>query len=137
MNNVSLVGRLYKSVEVKQSQGGKAIARTGIAVKRDYKNSEGKYDSDFLNVVAFGTTGDFLQKYFDKGSMVAITGKIQTGSYKNKEGATVYTIDIIADKVEFCESKGNSSKQAQQPTPKADDDFMNIPQGIDEELPFA
>lgn len=138
MNNVVLCGRLYKDVELKQGQNGKSIARTGIAVQRDYKNSEGKYDSDFLSVIAFGGTADFLSKYFNKGTKIILSGKIQTGSFTNKEGQKVYTTDIVATNVEFAESKGASSgsNKTQGLKPADDGGFMNIPDGIDEELPF-
>jgi single-strand DNA-binding protein len=139
MNNVSLCGRLYKEVELRQSQGGKSMARTGIAVKRDFKNSEGKYDSDFINLIAWGSTAEFMSKYFSKGSMIAITGKIQTGSYKDKNGSTVYTTDVVVNTAEFCDSKGGNSQSGQKaaaPTKQDDGEFMNIPDGIEEELPF-
>lgn len=141
MNNVSLCGRLYQDVDLKSSQDGKSIARTGIAVNRTFKNADGKYDADFINIVAFGSTADFISKYFKKGQMIAITGRIQTGSYTNKNGQKVYTTDVVALTAEFTESKkdgsvGNNSKPAS--SQQTDNDgFMNIPDGIDEELPFS
>ena len=135
MNRVDLIGTLYKDVEVKQGTNGKSIAKTGIAVKREYKNAEGKYDADFLNITAFGATADFLSKYFSKGSKIALSGKIQTGSYKNKEDKTVYTTDIIADSIEFVDSKGNSKGGSA--APKADtNEFMDVTSDIEGELPF-
>ena len=136
MNRVDIVGRLYQAVDVKTSQSGKSIARTGVAVQRKYKNSEGKYDSDFINVIAFGATGDFLDKYFEKGQMIGITGSIQTGSYTNKNGQKVYTTDVVADTVEFV---GGSKSDGNKSAPKnetSNDGFMNVPEGIPEELPF-
>ena len=114
MNKTILIGRLFKDVEVTQSQSGKSIAKTGIAVKREYKNAEGKYDSDFINLIAFGNTADFLGKYFSKGSMVAVVGKIQTGQYQNKEGKTVHTTDVLVDSAEFIESKSNANAAPKQ-----------------------
>lgn len=131
MNIVSLVGRLTKDVELKQSQQGKSIAKTTIAVKRDFKNAEGKYDSDFMNLIAFGTTADFMNKYFAKGSMVAITGKIQTGSYTNKDGQKVYTTDIVVNAADFIESKKTENK------PEADTSGFTSANELDLELPFA
>lgn len=143
MNQVSLVGRLYQEPELRQSQSGKSIVRTGIAVQRSYKNSEGKYDADFINVIAFNTTADFISKYFKKGQMIGITGSIQTGSYTNKNGQKVYTTDVVAATAEFVESKGNSNTENNaKPQSKQDDGgfdvndgFKNLADGIDE-LPF-
>lgn len=136
MNRVDLIGNLYKDVEVKQGNSGKNIAKTGIAVKREYKNAEGKYDADFINIIAFGTTADFLSKYFSKGSKIALSGKIQTGSYNNKEGKTVYTTDIIADSIEFVDSKGDSKGGSA--APKVDTNgFMDVTDELENELPFS
>lgn len=141
MNTVNLIGRLTKDVEVKSGNNGKSIARTSIAVQRDYKNSEGKYDADFINLVAFGATADFLAKYFTKGSKIAVVGKIQTGSFTNRDNQKVYTFDVVVNSVEFVESKSNSNSGTQnkpaQAQPSSDDGFMNIPEGIEEELPFT
>lgn len=131
MNLVVLVGRITKDIELKQSQQGKAIGKTSIAVRRDYKNSEGKYDADFLNLIAFGNTAEFMSKYFEKGSMVAITGRIQTGSYNNKEGQKIYTTDVIVNTAEFVESKKTESK------PEADTNGFTSADDLDLELPFA
>lgn len=139
MNNVTLVGRLIKDVEVTTSKNGKNIAKTTIAVQRDYKNAEGKYDSDFLNLIAFGVTGDFMAKYFAKGSSIAVIGKIQTGSYTNKDNQKVYTTDIVVSAAEFVGSKSgsnNNSKQSNSTEKKSNDGFMDIPNDIEEELPF-
>lgn len=141
MNTVNLIGRLTHDVELKASQNGKSIARTSIAVQRDYKNADGKYDADFINIVAFSNTADFLAKYFSKGSKVAIVGKIQTGSYTNKDGNKVNTFDVVASSVEFVESKNDSNTRVQNKPapsqPKANDDFMNISDSLEQELPFA
>lgn len=135
MNRVDIVGRLYQDVELKTSQSGKSIARTGIAVQRKYKNSEGKYDSDFINIIAFGPTADFISKYFSKGQMIGVTGSIQTGSYTNKNGQKVYTTDVVVDAAEFVESKSNNTQQSQKHTAQ-ENDFMSVPDAIAEELPF-
>lgn len=141
MNNVALVGRLYKDVELKTGSSGKSIARTGIAVQRDYKNANGNYDADFINLIAFGSNADFLAKYFQKGSQISIIGKIQTGSYTNKDNQKVYTTDVVVNSAEFVESKkskseGNNSASTQTAPSAAGDGFMNISDGIEEELPF-
>ena len=129
MNKVILIGRLTKDTEVRYS-GETAIARYTLAVDRKFKR-EGEQEADFINCVAFGKSGEFAEKYFKKGMKVAITGRIQTGSYNDKDtGKTVYTTDIIVEEQEFCERK-------EQGTPvKNGNDFMSIPDGLDEELPF-
>ena len=129
MNNVSLVGRLTKDVEARYTQGDTpmCIARYGLAVDRRYKR-DGEPTADFLNIVAFGKAGEFAEKYFKKGMKVAITGRIQTGSYE-KDGHKVYTTDIVAENQEFCESKGEK-------TETTNDGFMDISPTDAEELPF-
>lgn len=143
MNKSILVGRLTRDPEVRYSQGenANAVARFTIAVNRRFKNSEGNYDADFINCVAFGKSAEFIEKYFKKGMAIGITGRIQTGNYTNKDGVKVYTTDVVVEEAEFVESKnsGGSSASSNVPTnnnsPSADG-FMNIPDGIDEELPF-
>lgn len=142
MNKCSLVGRLTRDVEARYTQGENAscVARFSIAVNRRFKNAEGNYEADFINCVAFGKSGEFIEKYFKKGMAIGITGRIQTGSYTNKDGVKVYTTDVVVEESEFVESKnsgGNAEQGASRPTPAASNDgFMNIPDGIDEELPF-
>ncbi len=132
MNKVILIGRLTKDVEVRYA-GETAVARYTLAVDRKFKR-EGEPTADFVNCVAFGKAGEFAEKYFRKGMKVAITGRIQTGSYTNKEGQTVYTTDIVIEEQEFAESKGQSEEK---PRPSTDKDgFMSVPDGIEEELPF-
>lgn len=134
MNKVILSGRLTRDVEARYS-GEMAIARYTLAVDRRFKK-DNEPTADFINCVAFGKAGEFAEKYFRKGMKVAITGRIQTGSYTNKDGQKVYTTDVIIEEQEFAESKASSSEQAP-PQPSVDSDgFMNIPDGIDEELPF-
>ena len=142
MNKVVLMGRLTADPEVRYSQGEKAtaIARFSLAVNRRFAK-DGEQSADFINCVAFGKTGEFVEKYFRKGNRIALSGRIQTGSYTNKDGNKVYTTDIMVEEVEFCESKGstNAGNQPQgRPSPSAavGDGFMSIPDGIEEELPF-
>ena len=128
MNHVALMGRLTKDPDVRYSQGESStcIARYGIAVNRIGKKDE----ADFINCVAFGKNGEFAEKYLSKGMKIAIEGRIQTGSYTNKDGQKVYTTDIVVERHEFCESKGESTAQA----PGFDDGY---PGGIsDEDIPF-
>lgn len=143
MNKVILMGRLSQDIEMKYS-GEVAIARTSMAVQRDFKDKKtNEYGVDFINIVAFNKTAEFMEKYFHKGMKALIEGKIQTGSYTDKNGQKKYTFDIVADKVEFIESKGNSQQNerpAQHNTqPKEDpanDGFVNVEDSIQEELPF-
>lgn len=137
MNKVIEIGRLTKDPDVRYSQGANgstAVARYTLTVDRKFKQ-EGQQTADFINCIAFGKLGEFAEKYLHKGVKIAVVGRIQTGSYKNKDGNTVYTTDVVVDEQEFCESKSQSNSQPQ-PTPSNSDGFMNIPDGIDEELPF-
>lgn len=144
MNKVILMGRLTRDPEVRYSQGENslAIARYSLAVDRRFKKP-GEQDADFINCVAFGKSAEFAEKYFKQGTKIAVSGRIQTGSYTNKEGQKVYTTDVVIEDQEFAESKasngGESSyQQTSRPAPSqaVGDGFMNIPDGIDEELPF-
>ena len=142
MNKVELVGRLTRDPEVRYTTGesANAIARFSVAVNRRFKNAEGNYDADFINCVAFGKTAEFVEKYFTKGMAIGLTGRIQTGSYTNKDGQKVYTTDVVVEETEFVESKGGSAttnNTTSTPTTPSSDGFMNIPDGIDEELPFS
>lgn len=145
MNKVILMGRLTRDPEIRYSQGERstAVARYSLAVNRTFKR-DGDPDADFINCVAFGKQAEFAEKYLRKGTKMAITGRIQTGSYTNKEGVKVYTTDIIVEEQEFAESKAAAENHAAaspapQPAPQQNqaDGFMNIPDGIDEELPFS
>jgi len=150
MNKVILMGRLTRDPEVRYSQGenSTAIARYTLAVDRRFRrNNDGEQTADFIGCVAFGRSAEFAEKYFRQGLKVIVTGRIQTGSYTNKEGQKVYTTDVVVEDQEFAESKAASEssmgsyRQASpspSPAPSADigDGFMNIPDGIDEELPF-
>ena len=152
MNKVILMGRLTRDPEVRYSQGenATAVARYTLAVDSRYNRNNDEQSADFINCVAFGRNGEFAEKYLRKGTKIAATGRIQTGSYTNKEGQKVYTTDVVVEDQEFAESKAVSdanagSFRAAAPSPApapatpvsdAGDGFMNIPDGIDEELPF-
>ena len=137
MNKAILVGRLTRAVDVRYTQGNEpmAIAKGSIAVDRVGKNAEG---ADFVSITAFGKRAEFLEKYTNKGTKLAIVGHIHTDSYTNKDGAKVYTTEVIIDECEFAESKNAGSNEAK-PEPATDNDgFMNVPEGIDDlDLPFA
>lgn len=147
MNKVILMGRLTRDPEVRYSQGDSAmaIARYTLAVDRRFNRNNGdEQTADFINCVAFGRAGEFAEKYFRKGTKIAVTGRIQTGSYTNRDGVKVYTTDVVVEEQEFAESKNSSGgdggytgNTGRGPEPSgAGDGFMNIPDGIDEELPF-
>ncbi len=104
MNKAILVGRLTKDPETRNS-GEKSVVKFSIAINRNYKNERGEYDADFINCTAFGKTAEFIAKYFAKGNLIGIAGRIQTGAYKNKDGVKVYTTDVIVESAEFIESK--------------------------------
>lgn len=139
MNKVILMGRLVRDPEVRYSQGqnATAVARYTLAVDRKFKR-DGEPNADFINCIAFGKNGEFAEKYLHKGIKIAVEGRVQTGSYTNKDGQKVYTTDIVVESHEFCESKNVSqSEQSYRPQPSnSDDGWMNIPEGIDTELPF-
>lgn len=133
MNKVLLMGRLVRDPEVRYTQGQdqKAIAKFTIAVDRKYKK-DGEQSADFISCVAFGKAGEFAEKYLKKGTKIACEGRWQTGSYTNKEGVKIYTNDCVIEQMEFAESKRSDSGQATQ-----SDDFMNVPDDIDDEIPFG
>ena len=161
MNKVILMGRLTRNPDVSYSQGEKAtcVARYTLAVDRRFRR-DGEQDADFIRCVAFGRQGEFAEKYLKQGTKIVISGRIQTGSYTNRDGVKVYTTDVVVEEQEFAESKAAASNYAggyqQQggyanaPEPQAapaptsrpapseavSDGFMTIPEGIEEELPF-
>ena len=138
MNKVIEIGRLVREPEIRYSQGASStcIARYTLAVDRKFKQ-EGQPTADFINCIAFGKLGEFAEKYLHKGTKIAVTGRIQTGSYKNKDGNTVYTTDIVVEEQEFCESKSQSNSQPQ-PAQGNDNSFMSIPDNLEDEgLPFS
>ena len=128
--------RFTKEPDVRYTTGENtmAIARFTLAVDKNYKKSKDE-PANFINCVAFGKIAETVEKHVFKGSKIAVIGEWTTGSYKNKDGNTVYTNDCNISKLEFCDSK-NSSGNSAEPQPKPDDSFMSIPSGIDEELPF-
>ena len=141
MNKVILMGRITRDPEVRyaQNDSSMAIARYTMAVdRRGSRNSQNEQTADFINCVAFGKAGEFAEKYFRKGTKIAIVGRIQTGNYTNKDGVKIYTTDIVVEEQEFAESKQNTSSNTNYSTTPSSvgNGFMNIPDGIDEELPF-
>ena len=141
MNKVVLMGRLTRDAEVRYSQGDNslAIARFSLAVDRRFKKDNEDQTADFISCVAFGKTGEFFERFGKKGTKFVIEGRIQTGSYTNKDGQKVYTTDVVVESAEFAESKSAASGNAASapaPNQAVGDGFMNIPDGLDEELPF-
>lgn len=140
MNKVILMGRLTRDPSVRYTQGenNTCVARYTLAVDRKYKR-EGEQAADFISCAAFGKVAEFTEKYLKQGTKIMIAGRIQTGSYTNKDGNKVYTTDVIVEECEFAESK-NASQNNQPNRPETSltdaDGFMNIPDGIEEELPF-
>jgi single-strand DNA-binding protein len=133
MNKVMLMGRLTKNPEVRYTGGeSMAVARYTLAVNRRYKKNSDK-EADFISCVTFGRSAEFAEKYLRKGMKIAVIGRISTGSYKDKEGNTRYTTDIIVDEHEFAESKGEKKEVAVRSFDE--DDFLTVPEG--EELPFT
>ena len=145
MNKVILMGRLTRDPDVRYSAGesGTSVARYTLAVDRRFNKRDGEATADFISCVAFGRSAEFAEKYFHQGLKVVVTGRIQTGSYTNKDGQKVYTTDVVVEECEFAESKnaagensGFTPSDRPSPSSAAGDGFMNIPDGIDEELPF-
>lgn len=162
MNKVVLMGRLTRDPDVRYTQGYEpmAVARYTLAVDRRFSRDKEKAEADFISCVAFGKTGEFAEKYLKKGTKIAIVGRIQTGNYVNKEGVRVYTTDVVVEEHEFAESKSGSSVSSYQQQDSYSDrvegghfqgnynnapaihidskpeDFMNIPEDVDEDLPF-
>ena len=149
MNKVILMGRLTRDPDVRYSQGenATAVARYTLAVDRRFRR-DGDQSADFIGCVAFGRQGEFAEKYLRQGTKIVVTGRIQTGSYTNRDGQKVYTTDVVVEDHEFVESKaaaaehggyqqqGSFQQSMPDPSSAAGDGFMNIPDGIDEELPF-
>lgn len=137
MNSVQLVGRLTRDPEMRYTDGGSTIARFSLAVDRRYKSENGP-TADFPNCVAFGRTAEFIEKYFRKGMRMGCQGRIQTGSYTNNDGQKVYTTDVAVESCEFVESKASQQPEENNNGfgPADENGFMNIPDDIDEELPF-
>lgn len=139
MNKVILMGRLTRDPEVRYGGANNtAVARYSIAVDRRFKR-EGEPDADFFNLVSFAKQGEFVEKYLRKGTKIVVEGELRNNNYTNKDGQMVYNVDIVTSSVEFAESKNSQGTQDNpQPMPNAEAEggWMNIPDGIDEELPF-
>lgn len=135
MNQIILCGRLCNDPDVRYGTNSNAIAKFSIAVDRRFKR-DGQPTADFFNCVAFGKTGEFIEKYFHKGSKILLSGEMQNNNYKNKEGQMVYGFQVAVNNVEFAESKSASSPAQHEKPQQADDSFMSIPEGLEDELPF-
>ena len=141
MNKVIIMGRLTRDPEIRYSQGDNSLAvgRFTLAVDRKFKK-DGEQSADFISCLSFGKAAEFEEKYFKQGTKVVITGRIQTGNYTNKDGQKVYTTEVVVEEQEFAEGKrdgdGFQSVGRPEPSKAVGDGFMNIPDGIDEELPF-
>lgn len=135
MNKVILMGRLTRDPEIRYTQGENSlcIARYTLAVDRP-RQKDKEASADFISIVAFGKAGEFAEKYFKKGTKLVVSGRIQTGNYTNKDGQKVYTTEIVAEDQEFAESKKSQGEESQG---ESSDGFVNIPEGIEEDLPFS
>ena len=144
MNKVILMGRLTRDPDVRYSDQSSAVARFTLAVDRRFKRDGDQQTADFISCVAFGKTGEFIERYCHQGTKLVVEGRIQTGSYTNRDGNKVYTTDVVAENIEFAESKAAAANneggyQAARPEPSSasGDGFMNIPDGVEDEgLPF-
>lgn len=147
MNKVILMGRLTRDPEIRYSQGNDqmAIARYTLAVDRRFNRNNTDQSADFISCVAFGKSAEFAEKYLHQGTKIVVTGRIQTGSYTNKDGNKVYTTDVVVEDQEFAESKNSNSGNNNSYTPTGKPDpananpaagFMSIPEGIEDDLPF-
>ncbi|MBK5898651.1 single-stranded DNA-binding protein [Catonella massiliensis] len=136
MNKVILMGRLTRDPDVRYSQtdSNMAIARFSLAVDRRYKKQGDETTADFFNCTAFGKQGEFVEKYLKQGTKIVVTGRIQNDNYTNKDGQKVYSVQIMVEEIEFAESK--AAGQSQQNDSMPGDGFMNIPDGVESELPF-
>lgn len=137
MNKAILMGRLTRDPEVRysQSDSSMAIARFSLAVDRRYKKQGDETTADFFNCTAFGKQGEFVEKYLKKGTKIVVTGRIQNDNYTNKDGQKVYSVQIMVEEIEFAESKATGQGAQNNDMPPGDG-FMNIPDGIENELPF-
>lgn len=143
MNKVELMGRLTRDPDVRWSQGQdqRCTARYTLAVNRRVKAQDGTVPADFIPCVAFGKAGEFAEKYLKKGTKIAVIGRIQTGSYTNKDGQKIYTTDVVIEEQEFAEAKRQQDDPGQQDAGTGQQDIpedwnMNLPEGTEEELPF-
>ena len=134
MNKVILMGRLTRDPDVRYSDQSSAVARFTLAVDRRFKRDGDQQTTDYISCVAFSKTGEFIERYCHQGTKLVVEGRIQTGSYTNRDGNKVYTTDVVAEEMYFAESKKEGSDGRSESTDEIG--FMNIPEGIDEELPF-
>lgn len=135
MNIVAISGRWTRDIEVKYANNGTSIAKGTLAVDRTVKRGdEWVHEADFINVTVFGKKAEFLEKYFKKGSFAIVTGSIKTGSYDKEDGTKVYTTEVLADNIEFGGSKAENDNAGKVKSQSSD--FVNVPDGIDEEMPF-
>ena len=136
MNRVNLIGRLTRDPEVRMSQSGTAVATYTLAVDRPIKKEGEEKNADFIRCICFGKTAEFCERYLAKGTKVGVDGRIQTGSYTDKDGKTVYTTDVIVESHTFCESRGNRQQQEAAQT-ESSGEFVSVADGVDDEgLPF-
>lgn len=144
MNKVILMGRLTRDPEARYSNGenATAVAHYTLAVDRRFKREGDEQTADFIRCVCFGKSAEFAEGHLKQGTKIVVSGRIQTGSYTNKEGQRVYTTDIVVEEQEFAESRraasqnGNDQNEETPPPYTDKDGFMNIPDGLEEELPF-
>ena len=142
LNKIVLMGRLVRDPELRYTQSQTPVASFSLACERDRKNQNGEKETDFFNCTAFGKQADFVDRYLKQGTKILLVGRVQNDNYTNKEGQKVYSVQIIAEEIEFAESKNAGSTGGGAPSGRPDpgaaagDGFMNIPDGIDEELPF-
>ena len=147
MNSINLIGNLTKDFDLKYSQGGTAFVNGSVAVQRRFKNQKGEYETDFINLKAFGKTAENLANYFSKGSKIGISGSLQTGSYENKEGQRVYTTDVVVEQFTFVESRGantggqtqrtnNNTQVNQSSANQTNDPFSGSSIDLTDDLPF-
>lgn len=130
MNHVVLMGRLTKDPEIRYTNSGKTVGSFSIAVNRRFK-PDGQPEADFFNCVTFGKQAEFVEKYLHKGTKVLLGGEVQNNNYKDKDGVTHYSVSIVVDEIEFAESKSQNNNSASNNT-----DFMSVPEGVEEQLPF-
>ena len=130
MNHVVLMGRLTKDPEIRYTNSGKTVGSFSIAVNRRFK-SDGQPEADFFNCVTFGKQAEFVEKYLHKGTKILLGGEVQNNNFKDKDGVTHYSVSIVVDEIEFAESKSQNNNSASNNT-----DFMSVPEGVEEQLPF-
>lgn len=141
LNNVTLIGRLAKNAEIRYTPSNKAYASFSLAVQREYKNVDGNYDTDFINIAMWGQIAETIKKYTQKGDLIAIRGRLQTRNYENSEGKKVYITEVVADKVTFLQQKKSDDKTNNQEDKQDNDPFEEMGKQVeaeidDNDLPF-